>query len=354
MNPSASIIGLGKESPKLTPRRKSLKKLSLQDVLKSMKNESSNEPIAYIASTIFRLFMFLHILKINNNDCYLKTSNIREKTLYMSETGKFKNAYSSFGNATVPRSLSRFSPKSIYQYDLIKESFVNCKNKGKLLVISLVIFTSKDSSHANLIIFNPYRNEVERFEPHGHKTMAHDFDSNNIDKTLQQLVDKLNNDLKLKLTYIPPHKVCPMIGFQKLEASSTPIPLTYYNTIISNDAGYCFAWSMFYANLRLKFPNENGTKLIKEAINIIGEGKQGNSKNGYEINPKMFKRFIRGQFKFLENEMNELNKYIPFRKYLLLYHKNRKDYLTEKEKEQYIIYNMITEQFIEKEFLKYS
>lgn len=116
------------------------KKKDLQEVLKEYINQSSDDPVPYSASFIFMPFLHLYILKKNKNDCHTETY---DNTYFLTAGKKKVNI-------------------NIKVVNVIKDSYIRCKNRNKMLVIPLLL-----PGHQNLLVFNYHRDEVERFEPHG-------------------------------------------------------------------------------------------------------------------------------------------------------------------------------------------
>lgn len=317
------MIGFGDKFIPLTPRNKVKKRLDFDDVMKRMIKNSSNEPFPYYANSLLRIFMLLYILKINKNDCHFQTENMYDRDLFISRQGNLE--------------------MSDTKYEMIKTAYKKCTQNKKMLVISLIIKDKGDNiSHANMLIFNNETNEVERFEPHGANTLARNVNDSKIDMSINfKLITRMNKDLNINLKYLTPFQLCPVLyGFQIIESKATPKhKFNKFGNLMIRDSGYCFAWSLFYANLRLKFPKKSGREIIRDAIGIMG------------TDAKVFRKFIRGQISFLEKELNKLNTYINFQSYISL---RMKTTLKKNEFTKLIEYERIIEQFVNEEFKKYS
>jgi hypothetical protein len=84
------------------------------------------------------------------------------------------------------------------------------------------------------------------------------------------------------------------------------------NFTISDPGGFCVAWSMFYANMRLRFPKEPASELIKKSFKILSTG------------PQQLREFIRGQVAFIEDMIDEaFGEKGALRRYLSLPRKGR-------------------------------
>ena len=169
----------------------------LSKVLNEYSVHSKTEAYPWLAIKSLRPFYLLHILKRNDSDCYLATTN--KKLVFLRSTGL------------------RLSAKyKVDLPDLIKQAYPKCKSVKKVLIVPLMIRPANNYSrgveaHENMIIFNTVRSEVERFEPHGAKTMMQYVDSDRLDRSIEKFVGELG----LGLTYIPSTQVTePNEGFQ--------------------------------------------------------------------------------------------------------------------------------------------
>jgi hypothetical protein len=249
---------------------------SLASYMRSQIKKMSDMVVPYSCYNTIRKFMLLHLIKNNKNTCLY---NIL----------KYPELRATYTNIIYNDSYVR----------TIKEHYNLCKNKMKLFALPFIIAKGR---HANMIIFNPYRNEAERFEPHGANTRIDGFNHTSITNQLRKFV-KLIDPM---LTFIPSHKTCP-IGFKAYQQFDTnkPVRQKIDGTYIKDAGGYCCAWSFFYADLRMKYPKYSGSKIIKTSIDIIGK------------NPNVYRHFIRGQVTYLKKIINVKPGY-PFEKYVML------------------------------------
>ena len=139
--------------------------------------------------------------------------------------------------------------------------------------------------HAGFYFYDKLKNELERFEPHGSIV---DVDQLNTDNIVKELILNENNPLSLKriiteistnykinkeFKYIGPEQVCPVIkGFQAIESKESNILSRF------DPGGYCFYWSMWYIEQRLKYKNHPKLSNSKNLINYLL--KQLNSRKG--------------------------------------------------------------------------
>jgi hypothetical protein len=179
----------------------------------------------------------------------------------------------------------------------IKATYPKCKQMQKLLMVPIMISPAENHrGHSNILIFNTIRGECERFEPHGSQTQSPLMNSNRLNRSIERFVKELN----LNLTYVPSDQVTESLrGFQSYEGSAPKLTSNILGEDITDPGGFCAVWSYFYADMRLKFPKIPAKELVKNIQDILGN------------DPSKLRSFIRGQAKFLSEEVASVAKYIP-------------------------------------------
>ena len=250
----------------------------LKKVLNKMKSQATTEPYPFVCDNTLRPFYLLHILKKNKSDCYLPKL----------PTGKYRTHLVASG--------LKLKDTNSQLVDLIKETYKKCKEMGKVLIVPLKILpTDQRIGHENILIFNTVRNEVERFEPHGSQTVVTKINSERLNRSIANFVGKL--DLGLK--YIPSNEVQTKLeGLQILEEKSPNVSRQYKGQTIEDPDGYCAPWSYFYADLRLQFPHVSVKDLLQYVETVLGN------------DPGELRKFIRGQTKFLAEEVGDIDQYL--------------------------------------------
>lgn len=255
-------------------------KNEVKEFIEDQQKLSSSDPVPYKSYAFIQPLLILYLLKQNKNDCYIPNKGgdffilgASAKQLNINDTDR----------------------------DLIYSSYKRCKKREKILVIPMSVIRG----HANMIIINYHRNEIERFEPHGDRTGHWKVDSGAIDKSIEKsLVNKLNdkitednkknNEDEKLFTYISPSKLCPnKKGFQAYEGMSI-METNKNNVYIKDPGGFCMAWSYFYGFLRLKFPKIAGNELIDKTFEIVSK------------DPLKLRKFIRGQMLFLSSIFDDV------------------------------------------------
>jgi len=138
----------------------------------------------------------------------------------------------------------------------------------KTIIVPIVIYDNKDTTHANVLIYRKKFNQIEHFEPHGNYYMGDEKQANKIKQSVLKFITKVNSILKengkSEINFIPSDQVCPTEeGLQALEGMST-LPANEYD-----DAGYCLPWNLFFTELCLANPNLESSKLFDIITNYF-------------------------------------------------------------------------------------
>ena len=186
----------------------------------------------------------------------------------------------------------------------LSNDILDCIKRGdKLIAIPLGIrIGNEKSGHANMLIFRPNENTIERFEPHGWM-FGIDFTTDmNINNTLKEMFEVKMKPYLKKYTpkYIPPNNICPLqdnskfsqykLGFQDLEGQIKGLE--------KEGGGFCGMWSNFL--LELMFLNQELTtkEVIQKALDISKE------------DPQYLKNVIRGYVIKVEKTLDKVIKTI--------------------------------------------
>ena len=176
-----------------------------------------------------------------------------------------------------------------------KNMILNAKNSGKrFTIIPLIIRWTCEyefDGHANIIIFDFKKNIVERFEPYGYIS-SFTSDELKVSKEFNKRMLSIINRMNLGLKYNDPFKLVEK-GPQFLEERQAKIKKIMYKN--SDPEGFCGAWSLWYADLRLSNLDIDSKELIERAINSLND----NQKNK---ETKNIREFIRNYSLFLVKE----------------------------------------------------
>ena len=185
--------------------------------------------------------------------------------------------------------------KYVIKYPGGKDYFFNQlkKCRKRFIIVPLFIFleNNQKSGHANILIFDLKSMTIERFEPYGSLkdiyTIEEEKRSSKFDTEFKKDVrNKTINSKKFK--YIPSNKFCPIINVQSREENN--LNRGFKTGELKEDPdGYCGLWIIWYANLKLKYPDLDSTKLLKKSMELL------------ESNKHSLRSFIRKYGNFLKN-----------------------------------------------------
>lgn len=293
---------------------------SITSVMKQYKKKSNKNIFPYICNNVIQKLMLVHLLKTNKNGC---AYDINKYGLFKASNNKIY--YYMKGKKT---KYSKFAKHIISRYK-------DCAKKRKMLIVP---FTVDNDTHSNIIIFNPFRNEAERFEPHGTETQIQGFNNTNINAELKAFID----ELKLGIKFVPSHKTCPsgFRAYQQYDTQKRASQMFYNLAKIRDPGGYCCAWSFFYADLRLKYPRLSGAEIIQKSIKMIGN------------NPKQFRHFIHGQVEYLFKMIESINQNHVFLDYLMFIDSEKKEVDVNRQMKFDKMFSE-WEQYVEKEMKMY-
>lgn len=186
-------------------------------------------------------------------------------------SGTTKGNYRPIG-ITIPFGKA-FNPNSalalVTEYNEVSKNIVNCVKRNEKMILIPLGYVTQKSGHSNMLIYKVNNNIIEHFEPHGDQFQGMKTIQNNAEKMILRFINTLNGYLREnglhEATYVKASQVCPYIkGFQAIEEAST---LKRYKQFES--AGYCSAWSYFFAELNLKNPNLTSNELLENVYNYL-------------------------------------------------------------------------------------
>lgn len=141
--------------------------------------------------------------------------------------------------------------KNVYPYFITLNQFTKYLNKclkKKERFISLSINAelpqgvSEIENHANMLLIDKLKKQIELFEPHGYKPKM---------STYSQSVQKYHKKLKLVKYFfkelLPEYNVVNVVDYIKDKNS--------FQSKYDSNSGYCVTWSLMYSHYRLLNPN---------------------------------------------------------------------------------------------------
>ena len=122
--------------------------------------------------------------------------------------------------------------------------------------------------HFNLAIMDIHTKTIERYEPYGYE-MSDKLFEGTFDKDLEEIFKK--NGLNYRV--IPPSEYMTKKSFQYIE-EYIQIPKGKGKDKKDDPFGFCGPWAIWFASLRLRYPNLTPTRLLKKAELILKTSKK--------------------------------------------------------------------------------
>ena len=148
----------------------------------------------------------------------------------------------------------------------IKTTIDSFKNDAtKEYLIFPVGIELSNGAHANILLYQKSTNTMERFEPYG-KDFPPGFNyiPGNLDLNIKNLFNNYFNSDDNKFIYISPSEYSTKIGLQLLDSIEYSKEKN-----IGDPGGFCAAWSLWYAEMRINNSDIERQDLINRLINSI-------------------------------------------------------------------------------------
>lgn len=137
------------------------------------------------------------------------------------------------------------------------DNIKKCETIGGFIIIPLAI-ELHNGNHANYIIYDIDKKQVERFEPNGAEN-PHGLNYNML--FLDNLLEKKFKTINENIVYVRPTDYLPKIGFQFLEIAEK-----HKYKKIGDPGGFCAAWTVWYVDMRLTNPEIPRKILVQQII----------------------------------------------------------------------------------------
>ncbi len=147
---------------------------------------------------------------------------------------------------------------------LLQKSIANEMKRFIIIPIGIDTF---QGAHANYLIIDKQTHEIERFEPHGSTNPSgFNYNSKLFDNILEVKIGDIYMEImKIKLKYFSPNTYLPKIGLQIFDIKEKT------KKKIGDPMGFCAVWSIYYTDMRLRYPDIGRNKIIKYIIKTIKE-----------------------------------------------------------------------------------
>ena len=152
-----------------------------------------------------------------------------------------------------------------------------CKKVKNFVLIPLHL-----QHHRNILIYNPFNDNVEHIEPHGstYRGSKKSYSLEKITKALKKFFESKKAQKILKVKVISSDETCPWgKGVQSSIYKDTKRGKKYNDVYIEDAKGFCVAWSFFVADFRMYNPKLSIAESRLKANKILKQDEMGKFSN---------------------------------------------------------------------------
>jgi ankyrin repeat protein len=211
-----------------------------------------------IGSTLDSLVGVIYLLNKHKHACATIDTQFmenKELTAYYKSIG-LTTSYQDFLNFEVV-----WVNKKLFFNTNFVENFEKCgKNKDKRFIIIPLGIEVHNDDHANYLIYDKKKNEIERFETYGGQVPFNfDYNASLLDKLLEKKFKEFNPNI----IYIAPDKYMPKMGFQFFDTFERKTKK------IGDPHGFCAMWAIWYTDLRLTYYDIDRRSLVNKMLKSV-------------------------------------------------------------------------------------
>jgi hypothetical protein len=254
-----------KKVPKVKKKKKSVKKPIVEDKIEFDfitdlynfvdKQGVIEKPIAFKGTPLTSALILIHILKRHNNDCIL-----------MNDEVNFSNW--KFGITITKRYGSISKTDTVGTIEEIMTMLKECgKEKNNFVLMPFHL-----PGHANVLIYNPYTDEIEHIEPHGqeYRGKGKSYSIEKMRKALTKFFESKKAQKILKVKVLTSDKTCPYSkGVQSYIHRDKKKGTKYNGVYLKDPGGFCVAWSYFIADFRMYHPKLTMNEVRAKAQELL-------------------------------------------------------------------------------------
>lgn len=193
---------------------------------------------------------------------YLAGKHRDKCCVYHPDKNKFLDSFSALKASMVLIVCDAQGNQTLSIPDDLKQQITSC-NKHFFFILLGIIDQRINQGHQNLLIYDVETKIIERFEPNGrafyNTNKSSCFDSERIDNLIQKWLEEMDEHI----IYVPPLDYCPAEPvFQSKEAQEE-------QALPADPIGFCVAWSLWYADVRLANPKSSRADIIKRGSEFL-------------------------------------------------------------------------------------
>jgi hypothetical protein len=222
----------------------------------TLDNISIGDAVTYTGTSLDVLIGLIFIKKFDNvftslTKKFIMNDELNEYYKILGIVKEIKGEYMNFEITWLYQKI--FFPNNM---DTIITNFKSAQKKFLIIPIGI---HQDNGAHANILIYDIELNELERFEPHGaNNPKEFNYNPELLDHYIKEYFSKYFPNLK----YFKPINYEFTIGFQTMESIDI-------NKNISDPGGFCAAWSIWWAYMRIKNPTIERRKLFIQLVKSI-------------------------------------------------------------------------------------
>lgn len=213
----------------------------------------------FTGSTLDILIGLIYLLRKHPDACSTFSRNFsenKELCKFYKSIGIIMNTRCEFLNFEIV-----WVHHKLYLVEDFYDNFRRCiSRQDKRFVIIPLGIEMREGSHANYLLFDKDKNEIERFEPHGYNIPTGlNYNPNLLDDVLEKRFKEIDKNI----VYVRPKQYLPRIGFQLLDVYERR------KRRIGDPGGFCALWAIWYIDMRLTYKDISRTDLVKNMIGTI-------------------------------------------------------------------------------------
>lgn len=232
------------------------------------------KPIAFVGRPLTSALMLVHILKRHNNDCFLMNDEVN--------FGDWK-----FGITITRRYGSISKTDTVGTIEEIMTMLKECGKEKK----NFVLMPFNLPGHQNMLIYNPYTDEIEHIEPHGQEYggKSKSYSIEKMRKALTNFFESKKAQKILKVKVLTSDKTCPYSkGVQHYIYKDKEKGKKYNGVYLKDPGGFCVAWAYFIADLRMYHPKLTMSEVRAKAQILLKQDKLGKFSNFIRSYSRLF------------------------------------------------------------------
>lgn len=143
----------------------------------------------------------------------------------------------------------------------LMEHFKKClRDKRRFIIIIVGLLGAGKSGHSNILVIDNFKQTMELFEPHGE--YRGDLKAGDFYNVMRGwFLPMINYEMGTNYRLLLPLDFCPRMNLQALECLEKEI-----KDVKKDPYGWCAFWSIFYADMRMRYPNEDPKVLLDKSI----------------------------------------------------------------------------------------